>query len=381
MKILIDARLYGLENTGLGRYAINLIKYLGQIDHRNEYFILLRRKYFDGLNLPKNWTKILTDFRHYSLSEQFKLPGIIDKINPDLTHFLHFNIPLFWKGKFVVTIHDMLMHKHTGLSATTLWPLLYGIKRVAYKKSFRQAVTKSSKILVPSNVVKREIAGYYKIDPAKITVTYEAADDRILSETSFAKIQEKYKIDSDYFIYTGSAYPHKNLQSLVKAVILLNKNVNRKMILLISSSRDMFTQILQRLIHKLEAEECVKFLGFVPDDDLRSLFKNSKSFVFPSLSEGFGLPGLEAMEAGTIVLASDIPVFREIYGKAAIYFNPYDFSSIEKAMRNAMSMDPKERSQMIESGKKFAKRYSWATMARQTLKIYAEEGGVGLRQG
>src|SRR3989338_10641098 len=124
MKILIDALLYGLENTVLGRYAINLIKYLGQIDHRNEYFILLRRKYFDGLNLPKNWTKILTDFRHYSLSEQFKLPGIIDKINPDLTHFLHFNIPLFWKGKFVVTIHDMLMHKHTGLSATTLWPLL-----------------------------------------------------------------------------------------------------------------------------------------------------------------------------------------------------------------------------------------------------------------
>lgn len=379
MRILIDGRLYGLENAGLGRYAINLVKNLQEIDHKNEYFILLRKIYYDKLELPENWTKVLADFRHYSLTEQFKLPGIIDRINPDLTHFLHFNIPVFWKGKFVVTIHDMLMHKNAGLSATTLSPFSYGIKRVAYKRVFKHAVIKSSKILTPSNAVKRQLTDYYNIDPSKVAVTYEGVDDRILSDASFTKIREKYKIDSDYFIYTGNAYPHKNLERLVEATILLNKNVDHKIILLIVSSRDIFTQRLQRLIHKFEADDYVKLLGFVPDEDLGSLFKNSKGFVFPSLSEGFGLPGLEAMSVGCPVLASDIPVFREIYKSNVIYFNPYDFSSIEKAMKNILGESVDARNERTDAAKEFAKRYSWAGMAKETLKVY--EDSFSLRPG
>ena len=186
---------------------------------------------------------------------------------------------------------------------------------------------------------------------------------------------------SNYFFYTGNAYPHKNLGRLIEAMVLLNKGLKNEVHLKIASSRNVFIERLEKLIRKLKAEKYIELLGFIPDEKMPELYRNSIGLVFPSLSEGFGLPGLEAMEAGTLVIASDIPVFKEIYGKSAIYFNPYDFSQIEKAMRNAMSMDPKERSQMIESGRRFAKRYSWATMARQTLKIYAEEGGVGLRQG
>ncbi len=186
---------------------------------------------------------------------------------------------------------------------------------------------------------------------------------------------------SKYFFYTGNAYPHKNLERLVEAVVDLNKTLNQEVHLKIASSRDVFVKRLEKSIKKLEAGKYVELLGFVPDERLRSLYKNSVAFVFPSLSEGFGLPGIEAMEATTLVLASDIPVFKEVYEDNAIYFNPLDFTSIEKTMRNVFEMDENTRKKRILKAQKFVKRYSWAKMARETLKIYEQEGRNSLRSG
>src|SRR3989344_7284763 len=133
MKILIDARLYGLENAGLGRYTMNLLSELLKIDRKNQYVVLLRKKYFDELTFPEDWKKVLVDIKHYSFAEQISLPKIIKKENPDITHFVHFNIPVLFRDKFVVTIHDILMHKFAGLSATTLPAPIYFLKQIIYK--------------------------------------------------------------------------------------------------------------------------------------------------------------------------------------------------------------------------------------------------------
>ncbi len=185
-------------------------------------------------------------------------------------------------------------------------------------------------------------------------------------------------MSSRYFIYAGNAYPHKNLNRLIEAVVLLNKSVDEPVKLKIVSSRNVFTKRLEAQIRTLGADKFVELLGFVPDEKLKVLYKNSVAFTFPSLSEGFGLPGIEAMEAETLVLASDIPVFREIYGPAAIYFNPLDFTAIEKSMKNALEMSDTERKTKVAFAQKFAKRYSWAKMAKETLKIY--ESCYRLRQ-
>lgn len=377
MKILIDARLYGLENAGLGRYVMNLVDGLSQSDKKNDYVLLLTKKYFESLELPQNWKKVITDLPHYSVAEQIRLPQIIRKENPDITHFPHFNVPVSFNGKFVVTIHDLLMHKNVGLAATTLIPPLYFFKRLGYKTVFRKAVMKSLKIITPSTAIKKEVVDYYHVDPEKINVIYEGVDVHIGGGENAPKI---YRLEHPYFIYAGNAYPHKNLNRLIEAVVHLNKNIDQKVILAIVSARNIFTRRLQNEVKKANAEEFVKLLGFVPDADLGSLYKNSLGFVFPSLSEGFGLPGLEAMSTGTLVLASDIPVFKEIYKDKAIYFNPYDFSSIEKVMLRVTGMGKEERQEIVESGKDFAKSYSWAKMADETLKIY-EESGNSLRPG
>ena len=184
--------------------------------------------------------------------------------------------------------------------------------------------------------------------------------------------QAAKKAEKPYFIYAGNAYPHKNLRKLIESVVLLNKNSVRTVKLLIASSRGIFTQRLERIISELKADKFVKLLGFIPDEELFSLYKNSEAFIFPSFSEGFGLPGLEAMASGTLVLASDIPVFKEIYMDNAVYFNPTDMNSIKDAMEKVLNMDEGTRGDKIEKAKDFVKRYSWAKMAKETLNIYVE---------
>jgi glycosyltransferase involved in cell wall biosynthesis len=173
-----------------------------------------------------------------------------------------------------------------------------------------------------------------------------------------------------YFVYTGNAYPHKNLNRLIEAVVELNKETDQVVQLKIASSRNVFVKRLESLVKKLNAGKYIDLLGFVPDEKLPSLYKGSVAFVFPSLSEGFGLPGMQAMQEGTLVLASDIPVFREVYKDAAAYFNPHDFSSIQKALQDALSLSDEKRKEKISYSQKFITRYSWEKMAKQTLKVY-----------
>jgi glycosyltransferase involved in cell wall biosynthesis len=357
--------MYGPENTGNGRYTMNLVEELAKTDKDNKYVVLLRRNYYDSLKLPENWEKVLADFRHYTFTEQFKLPFLIYKHKPDLVHFPHLNVPILYFGKFVVTIHDIIMHKFRGGSATTRPFPIYQIWRLGYHLSFLKAVYGSQKIIVPSSAVKSELVDFYKLDGNKINVVYEGFDAKITKSGL-----NKYK--KPYFLYVGNAYPHKNLENLVKAIVLLNKKSVHRANLLISSSRNIFTQRLNELIKKLNSEKYVKLLGFVPDSELGSLYKNSVGFTFASLAEGFGLTGLEAISSGTLLLASAIPVLEEVFEDNAIYFDPSDAPSIESAMIKALEMSPEERKKRVATAQEFAIRYSWAKMAKETLKIYTE---------
>lgn len=379
MKIVIDARLYGLENAGLGRYVMNLISKLQKLDKSNEYTLVLRKKYYDSLTLPKRWSKVLFDYTHYSFNEQLLLPKLLNSLKPDLVHFPHFNVPVFYSGPFVVTIHDILMHKQRGLQATTLPAPIYFIKRFGYHRVFAYAVNASQKIIVPSEFVRGEINGFYQLKDDKIVITHEGFDEKIKGRIPIEKILKKYDLRKPYFIYAGNAYPHKNLGRLIEAVVNLNKTKKDKVVLALVSSRNVFLEKLEHMIKKYQAVPYIKTLGFVPDEDLGVLLSNSVGFTFPSLSEGFGLPGLEAITSGTLLLASNIPIFKEVYGKSAIYFDPYDCKSIEKALGSALDLTDKERKEKIEYGIKFAKRYSWDKMARETLNVY--ESCLGLRPG
>lgn len=173
MKIIIDARLYGPKHTGNGRYTENLVLNLAKTDTKNEYSVLLRKENYESVKLPSNWHKVLADFRHYTFTEQFKLPFILYKLKPDLVHFPHFNVPLFYFSKYVVTIHDLIMHKFVGGEATSRKFPIYQIWRLGYYLAFAKAIYGSFKIIVPTQAIKNEVVNYYKINPKKVEVIYE----------------------------------------------------------------------------------------------------------------------------------------------------------------------------------------------------------------
>ena len=383
MKIGIDCRLYGPKHTGLGRYTQNLVENLLKIDKENEYALFvkdekteeignLKIKYsFHPPNRRIKFQIIAVDIPHYSLKEQTLFPSVINKEKVDLMHFTHFNVPVFYHGKYVVTIHDLIKHFSKGASTTTKNPLIYRLKYLGYKFVFGQAIKRAEKIIVPSQFVMEELIKQYKIAKNKIVVTYEGVDKN--KKPGDNAILKKYKITKPYLLYVGNVYPHKNIEKLIEAIKILNQplitNHQSLITLVVVCARNVFSERLKKIITQSGAESFVKMAGYVPDDELAVLFWEAEAFVFPTLSEGFGLPGLEAMALGCPVICSDIPVLREVYQEAALYFDPVNPADIAEKIKLFLS-DKTLQEKLKNLGSELAGKYSWSRMAKETLSVY-----------
>lgn len=374
MKIAIDARFLGPVGTGLGKYTEKLLENLQEIDKKNHYFILLKKEnynFFQSKN--KNFKRILADVPWYSPSEQIKIPQILARIKPDLVHFCHFNVPVFFTGKFVVTIHDLIKHEFSDLASTTRNPLIYFLKHRAYKVVISTAIGQSSKILVPSNWIKKRILAEFKVPENKIVVTYEAADELFGQQliVNSKQVLKKYKIEPPFLIYVGNLYPYKNLEVVLKALKILERDPppTGGLKFFVASARDVFHQRFAQLVKNYKLENRVIMPGFVPTSDLVVLFKLAKALVFPSLSEGFGIPGCNALVAGLPVLAADIPVFHEVYSDAVLYFDPKNEKDLAEKIKK-ISKDEQLRKNLISKGKNQVAKYSWQKMTSETLLVY-----------
>jgi glycosyltransferase involved in cell wall biosynthesis len=354
--LLIDARFWGPSHTGLGRYSKSLVQALENLHPNIDITLLVNKK------TKTSFKTILVKAKPYSIREQIEIPQVISNLKPDLSHFLHFNVPLKVRSPFLVTIHDLIKHHSTGKDTTTRSMLTYPIKRLAYFQTIKHALNHSIRVLTPSNWVKKDILTHYSIPASKITVTPEAVDLTYLK----TKPNQTRPLTQPYLIYVGNAYPHKNLIQLIKAI----KKTSLKLIIV--TGRDIFYQRLRKQIKSLEAQPKVKIKGFTSDQDLKNLYFHSVGFITTSLFEGFGLPGLEALASGTLVLASKRASMPEVYQDKAIYFNPDNLSEIVKQINMASSLSPAKRQLKIQAGLKHAQQFSWAQTAEKTIKAYQD---------
>ncbi|MGC9048987.1 MAG: glycosyltransferase family 4 protein [Patescibacteria group bacterium] len=367
MRIGIDARLYGPLDKGIGRYTQKIIQQLEELDRQNEYFIFLRPAGFElAEELKPNLHKILADYPPYSLKEQISLPLKLKKYRLDLVHFPHFNVPIFYSGKFVITIHD-LIHRQFNLRATTrFWPF-YFLKYLFSQLITFLAIKRATRILTVSEFVKNQIIGYYKINPNKIIVTYEAANMVQKIQNSEFKIQ-----NSEFLLYIGNAYPHKNLERLLSAFKLVLSSIRYPasgIQLVLVGKIDYFYKRLQKLAKELKIEDKVIFTGSVSDEELVNLYQNALAYISPSLMEGFGLPGLEAMAQGCPVISSNAGPLPEIYGQAALYFNPNDINEMAEKIKEIIAK-PDLREKLKKLGLEQVKKFSWTKCAEKTLEVY-----------
>ncbi len=375
MKIAIDARFLGPEGTGIGKYTEKLIGNLQILDKKNKYFVILRKANWN-LFVPKsnNFEKVLVDARWYGIKEQLLMPPILLKIKPDLVHFPHFNIPLLYPGKFVVTVHDLIKTEYKESSSTTRLVPIYMLKHAGYEFTIRQAVNRAKRILVPSNHTKNILISKFKIPETKIQVTYESADEvfqdlgkRSISEEKIKKVFSKYRLKKPFLLYVGNAFPYKNLDIILESIKFMDKRIK----FVVASSRSKFVDRLGERAHELSIEKRLITTGFVSNEDLTVLYNQAEMLIFPSLSEGFGLPGLEAMASGCPVVCSNIPVFKEVYGDAAFYFDPKDPKDIAEKI-NQLTENRNQREALVKKGFEQVKKYSWRKMAQETLKVYEE---------
>lgn len=358
---VIDARI---RRSSTGRYVDRLIEHLQDIDDFHRYTILLQP---DDPWKPRssNFTSLPCPYPQFSLNplHQLGFARQLYSLRPDLVHFSMTQQPLLYFGNIVTTTHDTTMYHFIRRGDTPL--LTYKTKLNLYKFLVWWSHRKSKRIVVPTRTVAEEFAKRQPFTKNKLVVTYEASEPPL---TGKAVRPPKVPADSQFIMYVGTAFPHKNLTVLIDALPLIVKK-HPKVKLILTGKTEKHYHDLHAYADKSPVRDHIIFNGFVPDESLKWLFQHTLAYVFPSLSEGFGLPPLEAMQHGTPVISSNASVMPEVYGPAAHYFDPTDPQDCASKINEVLS-DKQLRQNLIQKGYAQVKKYSWRKMAEETLTVY-----------
>lgn len=291
--------------------------------------------------------------------------------NPDIIHYPYFDLfyptlPIIKSRPVVVTIHDV-----TPLVMADRYPK--GLKGNLGLFHQRISLTNVAAVITDSECSKKDIVKYLNIETKKIFVTPLAVDEifnQNFSRNHLAKIKEKYNLP-DKFVLTvsGGPNPNKNLPTLAKVTMDLN-------IPLIIVGKGMLQEInepvheeLKDLV-ELRKYEHIIFPGFVPTEDLAGFYKLASVYCQPSLYEGFGLPLLEAMQSGCLIVSSDTSSLPEIYHQGALTFDPKNIAQMKHVLEISLSISPEEKDKQVKKAKEKAKEFTWKKTAKKTLDIY-----------
>jgi len=357
-RIAIDAREL---STSTGRYVERLLYYLQKIDKTNEYLILLKpTDYKKWQPESDNFKKLECPFKEFTFAEQLGFKKFLKKLGPDLVHFPMTQQPILYKGKVVTSILDLTItrYKYPSKNSAIFW-----IKQKVYTFVTKYVAHKSKHIITISNYVKKDVARFARIKKSKITTTYLAADEISEPVEPIKSLQSK-----PFLLYVGRPQLHKNLSRLIETFAILKKN-HSDLLLVLAGRKDKVYDSYIDTAKKLGVDKDVIFTGYVSEGQLKWLYRGCKAYVFPSLSEGFGLPGLEAMVHRAPVVCSTATCLPEVYSDGAWYFNPLDIHDMVRSI-NEVLIKPELRNKLIRAGREQAKKYSWRRMAEQTLEVY-----------
>jgi len=257
----------------------------------------------------------------------------------------------------------------------------------------RRGLLRADRVMAVSMATCRDVEAVLGIPARRMRVVYNAPDpifhapetprDRIqdngfLHPPEIQRVLDRYRIHYPFLLYVGRTNPQKNIPRLVEAFAVLrgdlkNHSDYHDLRLLIIGDEISRYPALRHAVIQSRVEDCVRFLGFVPIDTLRTFYQAAAAFVFPSLYEGFGLPPLEAMACGTPVVCSNISSLPEVVGNAAEIVNPENVFDIARGIREVL-LDPERRSRMVDRGFEQVRRFSWERTARQVLDTYEEIG-------
>jgi glycosyltransferase involved in cell wall biosynthesis len=357
----IDARLAGPKNAGIGRYIDELLFELFKIKSDYTWTVFLSDKtQLPWITADSGIQRIYTPTKHYTVREQVQMPIAFLKQKLDLLHVPHFNCPILYPKKTVLTIHDLLWHTHRDAHATTLPPLIHAFKHKAYLSATTLVIRKADGVIVPSQEVARDVQKY--TGRTACDVIYEGVPRAYLAKIAAPK--KKNALLYPYIFSMGSLYPHKNFKILFDILEQMPK-----LHVVMTTARSAFSDQFLCEIAKHGLQKRFHLHFGLSDEQVIHHLQDAIAFVFPSLSEGFGLPGVEAMSVGCPVISSDIPIFREVYKNASLFAESQNAVSYVTQIQNLIESSG-QRAALVENGRKIAAAYRWKKAAEQTVQVY-----------
>ncbi|MFC2165940.1 glycosyltransferase family 4 protein [Acidobacteriota bacterium] len=369
MKIGISLLCARKNRTGLENVAFNLIKQLSQIDNDNKYVIYTNKQIREWVS-PKDSSIQVVDVtlscrRYLWVWEHLYFLTHRKNEEIDLLHFPISGGVVGYKGKFILTVHDL---KHYRMKN------LVKLRRHVLNRFWYNANIKRAKMIITvSEYVKNDVLKNFNIPEENIRVIYNGVDDRFRPCEGSSGFRSKYKLPSDYILFVGQTTPSKNIRRAIDAVKLVREKYNFDCPFVVAGPQGEEDELLKKYVKNNNLENIVQFCGYIADDDMPKLYSNSKLFLSPSITEGFGLPMLEAVSCGIPVVAANTASMPEILGDAAIWVDPFSVDSIAEGIRKAL-VDKDDTSKMIKRGLLRVKDFSWEKMTRETLRVYSELG-------
>ncbi len=364
MRIGINARLLGKSNIeGVGRYTHELIKNMS-LDHPNDAFIL----YVDQHNIDLSeyggnvsCRNLVVPPRHpllWNLWFEYLLPWTTKRDQIDVFFSPEGMLGSNMKLPTVMTTHDLVFERYPHLVKKSHANYL--------RKNSVKSHQSADHIIAVSNFTKKEIIELYDHNSDKISVIYNGCSDKFyrLNDLAIDSFRGDHEIDYKYLLYLGSLHPRKNIVKLIEGFEQFKRKGNRKYKLVLAGRLAWLSDGIRSKIVESDYAEDIVHLDYF-EGDLNALINAAELLIYPSLYEGFGLPVLEAMSAGTPVITSRQSAMSEVAMEAALYVDPEDIEAMASSMELIIK-NPEMKERMVQAGLKRSKDFDWKSTARQT---------------
>lgn len=367
MRVGIDAHCIGLGKTGNETYTYNLVKQLGLLEpDGTDYVVYLTSKASrngGSFASPQSRAKLIPETPYLRIPFAFAWESRAEKL--DVLH-AQYLLPHHLRCRTVLTVHDVLYERYPEFFTK--------MDRLRFKLGVPWSCRRADHIITVSESSKRDLIEFYQLDPSRITVTYHGPDDcysPLDPQQARERLRTKYALEGEFILYVGAVQPRKNVPRLLAAFAELKRERRIPHKLVIVGPKTWLATEAFRAIENHPAKDDVVVTGYVPQEDLPYFYNAATAFVYVSISEGFGLPVLEAFACGTPTITSRGSALEEIAGGAAVLVDPLDVSGIASAIEDVLSnADLRNRLRVL--GLERSSHFSYHEMAVRTQAVYRQ---------
>ncbi len=387
MRVGVDATCWS-NPRGYGRFTKDMLSALLELDTRNEYLFFMDSFTATMTDFPVNAKKIVVGVSESptraasalgrrSVPDMLRMGRAVSATKMDIFFYpsVYTYFPIWSRAKKLVAIHDVIAEKYPQL--------IFQSKKNQFfwNLKTRLAVRQADLILTVSHFSRQGITEHFGLEGSRIRVVSEGSNYSFGPVSNQSLLQQtllRYGLDdqSRFILYVGGIAPHKNLFTLIRAfskLILKPQFGDLKLVMVGDYENDAFLmdEKLKATMDDPEFRQNVIYTGYIPDEDLNNLYNAARVFVLPSFCEGFGLPALESMSCGTVVIGSNATSVPEVVGNAGLFFDPNSEEELLRCLERIVG-DERLRKDLEQLSLERAGTFSWQKSAQETLAVLNE---------